>query len=234
MTCKKLKLGLGLVALVLAGVSPNLFVIAQAGYAKLSVLGLWVLLPSIAGLAILAWLSPALGYPELRWQILHGARYGLVAAVGLEVVRLIGFRLGGMPGEMPRLLGVLLLDRFSQGPNILSDVLGWLYHFWNGASFGIVYVLLFGRPTRLRGILYALAVAVGFLSSPAVVAMGVGRFGSDFGIGFPLTVVIAHLVYGYLLGLQGERGVFRGRPVLCELREWFDRNGALELAERQS
>ena len=37
--------------------------------------------------------------------------------------------------------------------------------------------------------------------SPAVVAMGVGRFGVEFGIGFPVTVILAHLVFGSLLGI---------------------------------
>jgi hypothetical protein len=50
------------------------------------------------------------------------------------------------------------------------------------------------------GIIYAQLIAAGFMMSPAVVAMGVGHFGVNFGWGFPLTVTLAHLAFGSLLG----------------------------------
>jgi len=105
-----------------------------------------------------------------------------------------------MPGDMPKLLGVLLLNRFALGPNALSNLAGWSYHFWNGAAFGIIYSILAGKGRIWMGIIYALLIATGFMMSPAVVAMGVGHFGINFGWGFPLTVILAHLAFGSLLG----------------------------------
>ncbi len=195
-----IKLSLIAITLAAAGISPNLFVAAQAGYALLSDLAVQFLIPSI--IIILAVLLYAYrgGYRELGHQIGVGLVGGLIATVGLEVVRHTGFLLGGMPGEMPKLLGVLILNRFAQGPNMLSNIVGWSYHFWNGAAFGIIYSLLFGRGKLLYGILYAILIGIGFMAGPAAIALGVGRFGVDFGIGFPLTVTLAHIAFGSILG----------------------------------
>lgn len=187
-------------ALLAGAVSPNLFVAAQAGYAKLSHLAIVFLLPSIVLLGIVVIAVTAGGYGKLRKQIYIGLLAGILATLGLEVVREIGFRLGGMPGEMPQLMGVLMLDRFAMGPNWLSNLVGWAYHFWNGASFGLIYSLLLGRPPAWSGIVFALLIGVGLMISPVVVAMGVGIFGSQFGIGFPITVILAHIAFGSILG----------------------------------
>ncbi len=54
-------------------------------------------------------------------------------------------QLVGMIGDLPRLMGVLLTDRFMLGPSLVSDILGYAYHFWNGASFGVIFAVLLGR-----------------------------------------------------------------------------------------
>jgi hypothetical protein len=141
-----------------------------------------------------------------------------MATVGLEVVREIGFRLGGMPGELPQLMGVLLLDRFSLGPTLLSNLAGWGYHFLNGASFGIIFTLLFSRVSWWYGLIYGVLIGIIFMASPAVVALGVGRFGVEFGWGFSFTVTLAHLAFGTILGLLAQRWVRESRPFLFFLK----------------
>lgn len=209
MKSNRLQLTFTLFALVAAGISPNLFVIAQAGYDKLSHLAIVFLIPSIILLAIVIIIVKLAGYRNLNRQIATGLLGGILATLGLEVVREIGFRLGGMPGEMPQLMGVLMFDRFAMGPNWLSNIGGWTYHFWNGASFGLIYSLLLGRPPSWSGPVYATLIGIGLMSSPVVVAMGVGHFGSQFGIGFPITVILAHIAFGLILGkfvAQKNRG----------------------------
>lgn len=196
---------LGLVALGLAGIAPNLFPAAQAGVAKLSVTGKFVLLPSIILLAVIYLVARARGYGELTRRLTVGALAGVGATSGLEIVRTISFRLGGMPGDMPRLLGVLLTDRFMAGPSVWSDVLGYGYHFWNGIAFGLVFVLIFGRRSLLWTLIYGQLIGLGFLASPAVKSLGIGAFGLDMPA-MPLTVVLAHLVFGLLLWLGLKRG----------------------------
>ncbi len=187
-------------ALLLAGVSPNIFPAAQAGLAPMSSLGLWLLIPSLLLLGIVAGVTAWRGHRRLSNRILAGAVAGFVATFGLEAVRATSFHVfEGMPGDLPRLLGVLLTDRFMLGPSLLSDVLGWTYHFWNGAAFGIIFAVLLGRGSILGALAYGLLVGIGFLLSPAVKSLGVGFMGVEMP-SMIITVLLAHLAYGLMLG----------------------------------
>lgn len=199
------KLALTLIVLLAAGISPNLFVAAQAGYAKFSSLAMNFLLPSVAVLMAVLIFSAFRGHTTLVSQIKYGLIGGLLGTIGLEIVRHTGFLLGGMPGEMPKLMGVLLLDRFALGPNWLSNLAGWGYHFWNGAAFGVIFSLLFGKPRLWMGILFGVLIGVGFMISPATTALGVGIFGVKFNLGFPVTVTLAHIIFGIILGWYVHR-----------------------------
>lgn len=200
------ELAYSFLALAAAGVSPNLFWIAQAGYASLSTLGEHVLVPAVVALIVVLIVALARRRTRLSNRILAGAGTGFIATVGLEVIRFTSFHLGGMPGSMPELLGVLMLNRFMVGPSVLSNVVGWAYHFWNGVSFGIIFAVLFGRKPLAWALVYAELVGLGFLISPAVTAMGIGFMGLDMPA-MPITVVVAHTVYGVILGLLCRRWV---------------------------
>jgi hypothetical protein len=174
------------------------------------VLATHALLPAVGGLmllSVLLWRSPR----QISRVILRGAAAGAIATVALEVVREIGFHLGYMPGDLPELMGVLLLNRFAQGPSLASNIAGWAYHFWNGASFGIVFVMLFGTRRRWLGPLYGIVIGVIFMLSPFVASLGVGFFGLQFSRGFPATVLTAHLAFGATLGGLA-RAFLRERP----------------------
>ncbi len=213
---KTLKTGLLLlVTLAAASVGPLIFPAAQAGHGSMAQSAKYLLLPAVAVLifiALLSWKS----VPEIGRSIVWGGLAGAIATIGLEIVRITGFRMGYMPGNLPRLMGVLLLDRFALGPSAASDLAGWVYHFWNGASFGIIYVLLFGAARRWIGVLYGIALGLGFLVSPVVISLGVGYFGLEFSKGFALTVLSAHLAFGLALGfftnrfLPSQRSPFLG------------------------
>jgi hypothetical protein len=190
--------------LALASVGPLIFPAAQAGYGTMAALSTWLLLPSIVLLAlVVAWTWQRT--PKLARATVAGAVAGPLATLALEVVRLLGFRLGFMPGSLPRLMGVLILDRFAMGPSLTSDIVGFAYHFWNGASFGILYVLVLGASRRWVGILFGIAVGLGFLVSPVVVSLGVGYFGLQFSVAFPVTVLLAHVAFGAALGMLAHR-----------------------------
>jgi uncharacterized protein DUF6789 len=196
-----LRLGLAL----LAATGPAAFPLAQMGYAPLQRLAMVLILPSAALLLVTA------GHLEWRGHsvgraIRKGLMAGAVATVALEAVRYTGFRLGLMPGNLPELMGVLLLNRFALGPSTGSNVAGFAYHYWNGAAFGAIFAALFMRRPRWWGIPYGVAIGIGFLASPVVQSLGVGLFGKDFGWRFAATVLTAHAAYGVALGaLAGER-----------------------------
>lgn len=192
---------LAILFLITVSIGPNLFVAAQAGYAKLSDLATSYLIPSIILfilLYIIIWIS---GSRQLERQVRYGILGGLIGTIGLEIFREGGFMLGTMPGQLPKLMGVLLLDRFAFGPNWVSNIAGWSYHFWNGIAFGVIFSLLFGKPRIWIGAAYGFIIGLGFLAGPVVTSLGVGRFGANFGISFPITVTLAHLAFGVGLGL---------------------------------
>jgi len=215
---------LSLLALVAAGIGPNLFVISQAGYANLSDLAVSFLIPSIIFIFILIGAGIVIDEKDTSKQILTGIVAGLIGTIGLEIVREIGFHLGGMPGDLPKLMGVLLLDRFALGPDTWSNIAGWSYHFWNGASFGIIYIILIGKGKVWYGLIYGILLGVVFMVSPVVVALGVGKFGVDFGIGFPITVTLAHITFGLLLGWYIQKKVILIYGILDSIKNIFSSN----------
>jgi hypothetical protein len=202
-----------LILLAAASIAPLIFPLAESGRSSMDILAKVALLPSIAVIGMFLGFLYRRNDPLARLAVV-GLAAGAVATVALEAVRLPGFWLGFMPGNLPRLMGVLLLDQFATGPTLGSDVAGWAYHFWNGASFGLIYVLVFGTCRRWVGALYGVLLGVGFMFSPVVAALGVGFLGLEFSRGFPLTVTLAHAAFGGVLGWLSSRWIgFEASPV---------------------
>jgi hypothetical protein len=202
-----------LALLAAASLSPLIFPLAESGRSTMDVLAKLALLPAIWLIAVIWGLLHRREDPLARY-IAVGLAAGAVATVALEGVRLPGFWLGFMPGNLPRLMGVLLLNQFATGPTPASDIAGWAYHFWNGASFGLIYVLVFGTCRRWVGAIYGVVVGLGFMLSPVVSALGVGFLGLDFSKGFPVTVTLAHASFGTVLGWLSARWLgFEASPV---------------------
>jgi hypothetical protein len=195
------KLLITFILLGLAAISPNLFVAAQAGIATFSSLAVQFLLPSVALILIVTIASKFLKYTTIFRLAINGILSGIIATVALEIFRESGFRLGMMPGDLPRLMGVLILNQFASGPDVWSDFAGWSYHFWNGAAFGLIFSLLSGQSKIWQGLLYGLLIGIGFMISPVVKSLGIGLWGLDFkdGYQFALTVIIAHAAFGLAL-----------------------------------
>lgn len=196
------------VALAAAAVSPLMFVGAAAGYGSMSFYTKFAVLPAIFAVIVIAAVARIRHWHRLYRGILAAAIAGPLAAVGLDVVRMIGFRIfGAMPGSMPMLMGVLITNRFLLGPNVWSDVVGWADHLLaNGIGFALVYVLIFGRARWWAAVFYAWLVATVFMISPAMNMLGgIGDFGLAMGPGFAVTVYLAHTAYGLILGLVVSR-----------------------------
>ncbi|MDE2466374.1 MAG: hypothetical protein KGO02_22075 [Alphaproteobacteria bacterium] len=184
--------------LAAASVSPLIFPIAQSGRSSMDILAKFALLPSAAILLLVVGLLYR-AKDSLAKICAIGLAAGAVGTVALEAFRLPGFWLGFMPGNLPRLMGVLLLDQFASGPSLKSDIVGWIYHFWNGACFGLIYVLVFGTCRRWVGAAFGVLLGFGFMLSPVVSSLGVGFLGLEFSKGFPVTVTVAHAAFGFAL-----------------------------------
>lgn len=188
-----------LLLLLAASVSPLIFPLAESGRSSMDVLAKIALIP--AGVFVLTLIAVLYRFDRSLAKIATaGLAAGAIATIALEAIRLPGFWLGFMPGNLPRLMGVLLLNQFAAGPSLKSDIAGWGYHFWNGASFGLIYVLIFGACRRWIGTVFGVLIGVGFMVSPVVSSLGVGPFGLEFSKGFPVIVTLAHAAFGFTLG----------------------------------
>lgn len=221
-------------ALAVAAAGPNVLVVALTpGMPEMPALTRYALVPSL-GLLVLVWVWSAVrGYQRLTNRIGVGLWTGAAATGVLDAVRLTGFHLGQMPGNMPRMFGVLILDRMALGPTVGSDVLGYAYHYWVGACFGLAYTLACGRCRWWGGVVWGLIVEVGMMvTPPMVVAMDTGYFGSKFGPGLFATSFFAHVAFGAALGLLAERYVGHRGNVLALARSTLPGSRALRSSLR--
>ncbi len=220
---------LTLLAAVPAAVGPNVLVIALTpGMPGMPTLVRAALLPSLA-LLVIVWIAARVArYGRLANRIAVGVWVGFVATAALDALRLISFTLGLLPGNMPRMFGVLILDRMALGPSLLSDFVGGLYHYWISACFGLTYALLVGRTRWWGGLIWGLIIEVGMMTTPPmVVAMGTGYFGLKLGKGILngvfLGSLVPHISYGVVLGLLLERYVAHRGTLLAPLRAGWRR-----------
>jgi hypothetical protein len=221
---------LTLLALVPAAVGPNILVVALTpGMPGMPLLVRAALLPSL-GLLLIAWLAArARGYDRLVNRIETGVWVGFVATAALDAFRLASFQFGLLPGNLPRMFGVLIFDRMALGPSLTTDFVGSLYHYWVSACLGLTYALLVGRTRWWGGLIWGLIIEVGMMTTPPmVVAMGSGFFGLALGKGLLNGVfigsLIPHISYGIVLGLLLERYVAHRGTILAVLREATQRS----------
>jgi hypothetical protein len=208
------------VALLCAAIGPNILVIALTpGMPGMPALARWLLIPSLATLLGVAGLAERQGQSRLVNRIRAGIWVGAAATAALDAVRLTGFSLGLMPGNMPRMFGVLLLDRMAEGPTGLSDLIGYLYHYWVGACFGLTYTLICGRTPWWGALLWGLIIELGMMiTPPMVVAMDTGYFGLKYGYGLLGVSLTAHVVFGAAMGVLFERYVDHRGSIFSILR----------------
>ncbi len=212
------------IVLAATGVSPLMFVAAAAGFGTMNFYAKFALLPAIAVVIIIAFIAKSRHWERLYRGILIAAIAGPLATIGLEVVRIIGFRVfHAMPGSMPMLMGVLITNRMLLGPDIWSNLVGWGDHVLiNGISFALVYVLAFGRPRWWKAIPYAWVIGTIFMISPDMKMLGdIGDFGLAMGPGFAITVYLAHTVFGLILGLVVARWARVDQPLWSRHLAWW-------------
>ncbi len=145
---------------------------------------------------------------------------GVLATVGLDVIRLPSTWAGYLPMDEGKEIGMMLSgekiedhagaahsggsEQTSRGAmteraSVWTIVLGYLYHYGNGISFALVFALLFGGAPWWAGILYA----VFFVDAGMMVAMPA--------MGMPLrasgwvAALLAHVGYGVVLGVLLSR-----------------------------
>ena len=125
---------------------------------------------------------------------------GLLATLAYDLVRfLIGlthlFQYNGF-------VAIYIFGSWITGKSVTTTaaaVAGWIYHFWNGLSFGVMYVLALPRRHWLYGVGYGMVIE----------AMMLGLFPLFLRItnkrDFIIISMFGHMVYGAVLGGFAER-----------------------------
>jgi hypothetical protein len=174
-----------------------------------------ILLPATALLYGLAALDRFRGDGGLWRAVVIGTLGGLVGAVAYDLFRLPlvfsqawGLEAIGIP-QMPLFkvfprFGALILGQALEQPSysLPAHLLGWAYHFSNGATFGVMFLALIGEASRRWAggwpwaVLLALAIEGGLLLSPYA-----DFFRIALSPRFIKVTLLAHLVFGIGLGL---------------------------------
>jgi len=164
-----MKLVLRFVVFALASLSFAALLGEFYGLWKMRSFAIFTFVPAIVALILLAQRNK-----DARTWIVQGTIGGLIAAIVYDLFRL-PFVMGGYPlfAVFPK-FGQMLLDiPLSIPPNqapIEAHIVGWIYHFINGASLGIMFLAMCVKPTRktlfFGAIAWALAVEIMLLLSP--------------------------------------------------------------------
>lgn len=169
------------------------------GYWTMHAFGCWVLPPATALLSLIAYRArrQTAGVANPHTWIVRGAIGGVVAAVAYDLYRL-PFVLGGAPlfKVFPK-FGQLLLG--ADEPTWLVQLLGWAYHFSNGAALGIMFLAMVVRPSPRVLFWGAVAWAL-FIEAMLLATPYTNFFILKLDGRFLFLTISAHLVFGITLG----------------------------------
>src|SRR5262249_30935275 len=141
----------------------------------------FIFLPALTLLLALAIFDRFKGDGLLWRAVSIGLAGGLLAAFAYDVFRLpfVFAKEWGIDSIVPPMKLFKVFPRF--GAMILgqpleqtqysfaAQALGWLYHFTNGATFGVMYVAILGEAGRRHwgwAVLFAVALEIGMLLTP--------------------------------------------------------------------
>ncbi len=100
------------------------------------------------------------------------------------------------------MLGSLITDE--PATTRLSFIAGWLYHFWNGFGFAIIYALMAGSASWKWALVWAMFLEIGvLLSYPSLLAI-------QATVPFVAVSLIGHGGYGLAVGLTVNRLTRKG------------------------
>ncbi len=182
---------------------------------------LFIFLPSLGSLIFLAVLDFANGDRQLWRAVLIGVSAGVLAAIAYDVFRLpfVYARAWGIDDAVPSLKLFKVFPRFGamilgqpieqSGYSLTAHLIGWAYHFSNGATFGVMYLAVIGNGCRRSwgwAVTMAVGLELGMLFTPYP-----GIFGIAVSTTFVAVTLAAHLIFGIVLGLSTRwlEGSFR-------------------------
>ncbi len=180
--------------------------------------GLGALVAHVAGVLEMPYFLSFIGVPSLLLLFMiavfarriHAGMFLTVLAVGLvgglagtvvyDGVRFLLSRLGLF--NYDGFQAIYLFGSWMTGTEVTSTtaaVGGWLYHFWNGMSFGIFYALIIGKGIWIYGAVYGLFMELAMLGLFPFFVQITDK------VDFIALSLIGHLFYGVVLGIVVQR-----------------------------
>lgn len=180
--------------------------------------GLGALVAHVAGILEMPYFLSFIGVPSLLLLFMiavfarriHAGMFLTVLAVGL-----VGGLAGTVVYDGVRFLlsglGLFNYDGFqaiylfgswmtsTEVTSTAAAVGGWLYHFWNGMSFGIFYALIVGKGIWIYGVVYGLFMELAMLGLFPFFVQITDK------VDFIALSLIGHLFYGLVLGIVVQR-----------------------------
>jgi len=193
---------LTLLALMAASVSIVALLLHVAGWLPMHFLINVLAAPSVALLVTVTVIAHRIDERIVVNRLVTGAWAGLVATLAYDGLRYLLIAAGLLsydPFASHPLFGRLITGYPAE--TVTAIVVGWLYHFWNGVGFGIIYSLIAGPAHWYYALGWAMFLEVGWLTAmPSLLQF---KLSPEF-----LAVSVSgHAAYGIVLGLLTQRYV---------------------------
>ncbi len=221
----KSEFGLTIIVIILSGASASLLIFGPLDLIPYSTYRDVVIIPSVIAIFTIGILSRS-KFPRITNRLFKGMAAGAVASFALEAIRIPGYMLTKwLPMDsMISVPGLLLTEKISslaEVENVIMQsgvamnlyhapidvfMVGALWHFWNGATFGIIYALIIGKGRWWYGMIWAFIIEIVMMLAPYLIMMK-GPFGIEHMDGYNLFVItlIAHLAFGAVLGILVQK-----------------------------
>jgi len=219
------ELGLCIIIIILSGASASFVIFGPLDLMPYATYRDVAIIPSVIVIFAIGILARS-KFPRLVNRLFVGMAAGAVASFALEAIRIPGYMFAKwLPMDsMISLPGLLLTEKITSLGEIKQVIMqsgvamnlyhapldafmaGALWHFWNGATFGIIYALVIGKGKWWYGMIWAFIIEIGMMLAPYLIIMK-GPFGIEHMDGYNLFVItlIAHLVFGAVLGILVQR-----------------------------
>jgi hypothetical protein len=184
------------------------------GLCSMRLFTFWILLPATAALVALAVADRNRGEGLLWRGVVIGAVAGFLAACAYDVFR-FPFVIAALDRVGPDWLRLPLFKVFPRFGamilgqpydaattdsqfTLLAHLIGWVYHFSNGITFGVMYMALVGDASRrswLWAVLFATGLELAMLFTPYTTFFGIHMTAR-----FVVVTLAAHAIFGMMLG----------------------------------
>ena len=221
----KAELGLGIIIIILSGASASFVIFGPLDIMPYATYRDIVIIPSVVAIFAIGILSRS-KFPRITNRLFIGMAAGAVASFALEAIRIPGYMFAKwLPMDsMISLPGLLLTEKITSLGEVKQVIMqsgvamnlyhapldvfmvGALWHFWNGATFGIIYALIIGKGRWWYGMIWAFIIEIGMMLAPYLIMMK-GPFGIEHMDGYNIFVItlIAHLAFGAVLGILVQK-----------------------------